>query len=297
MLPNFLLIGAPKSGTTALYNYLNQHPDIYMSPVKEPHFFAFEDEALSFQGPKVTINDTTITSLEAYQRLFQNAADETAVGEASALYLSIPKASERIKHYLPDAKLIAILRNPVDRAYASFMQLMRDGREPLRDFSQALQAEELRIQDNWGFLWRYQRLGLYAAQLHHYLDKFDRSQMKICLYDDFKANPVALLQDIFNFLTVDSSFIPDMSIKHNVSGIPRNPLLHAFLKRPNLVKELMKPFIPDQMRTQFVSSLRNRNLEKPELSSTVKHQLVNAFREDILELQTLLDRDLSAWLH
>lgn len=295
MMPNFLIIGAAKSGTTALYQYLQQHPQIYMSPLKEPQFFAFEGERLNYQGLGVTINQS-ITTLERYQTLFQNVNGERAIGEASALYLYIPKASERIKHYLPKIKLIAILRNPVERAYAAFLHLMREGREPLNDFGKALAAEPTRIQENWGFLWHYQEMGFYAIQLKRYLDKFDRSQIRIYLHDDFLKSPLSLIQDIFEFLEVEREFIPDMAFRPNLSGVPQNKRLHQFIKEKHWLKHFIKPLLSQKARNRIAERLLQRNLVKPPLSAEIKASLTDRFREDILKLQEILERDLSQWL-
>lgn len=295
-MPNFLIIGAAKSGTTALYHYLKQHPQIYMSPVKEPEFFSFEGEQLSFMGPGVTINTSSITNLEDYVRLFQGVSQEIAIGEASALSLYTPKAAERIKHYIPNIKLIAILRNPVDRAYASFTHLIRDNREPITSFSQALAEEQNRIEQNWGFLWRYQDLGFYFAQLKRYYDLFDKRQIKVYLYDDFCTNPSELIQDIFQFLDVDKNFVPDISAKHNVSGFPRNQTLQAFLRQSSPIKTFLKPLLPEKLYRSTAKYLINYNLSKPNLLLETRKQLIEVFREDILQLRDLLDRDLEHWL-
>jgi hypothetical protein len=296
-MPNFLIIGAAKSGTTALYEYLKQHPQIYLSPVKEPEFFSFEGEQLNYGGPGVTINASSITNLEAYQRLFQQASEQQmARGEASALSLYIPKAAGRIKHYVPNAKLIAILRNPVDRAYASFTHLIRDGREPITDFAQALAAEKQRIEQNWGFLWRYQDLGFYFRQLKPYFDTFDPAQIKVYLYDDFCSNPWEIMLDIFEFLEVDKSFIPDMSDKPNISGIPRNQALQVFLNQPNPIKTALKPLIPTKFYQKAINKIMKYNLSKPSLEPKIREQLILVFKQDILQLQSLISRDLSNWL-
>lgn len=296
-LPNFLIIGAAKSGTTALYHYMRQHPQVYMSDIKEPHFFAFKDKELSFVGPGVTINQSSITKIDDYTSLFQKVdPQETAIGEASALYLYIPQTAQAIKEHLPNVKLIVILRNPVERAYASYMQLMRDGREPLDNFSKALQAEQARIQDNWGFLWRYTDLGFYGAQLKQYFDLFDEEQIRVYLYDDFKEKPISVLSDMFDFIGVDSTFSPDMSIKPNVSGVPKYPLVHKFLTEKNPIKSFLKPLLPSNFREKLTNKVVNQNLSKPDLDHAVKRQLCSVFYEDILELQTLLGKDLSFWL-
>lgn len=149
-LPTFLVIGAAKAGTTSLYHYLGQHPQVFMSPVKEPGFFALEGHPLDFRGPgDEWLRQATTTTLEAYQKLFEGVRDEPAVGEASVLYLHHHAAPEAIARYVPDVKLVAVLRDPVERAYSAFLYQTRNGREPLADFEEALRAEPRRIADGW----------------------------------------------------------------------------------------------------------------------------------------------------
>ena len=127
-MPNFLIIGAMRAGTTSLYHYLKQHPQVYMSPVKEPRFFALEGEKPDPGRPTdERLMNHSITDIEAYRALFQAVSKETAIGEASPLYLYSPKAPERIRHYIPDAKLIAVLRDPVERAYSHFLDIFMTG--------------------------------------------------------------------------------------------------------------------------------------------------------------------------
>ena len=297
-MPNFLIIGAMKSGTTALYHYLGQHPRIYMSPKKEPRFFALEGKKPDFRGPmdQERVNLESITSLEKYRALFQDVSDETVIGEASPLYLYSPEAPERIQHHIPDAKLIAILRNPVDRAYSSFMHCTRLGREPLGDFARALSEEDRRIRENWSPIWHYKRAGFYYAQLKRYLDTFDRDRIKVYLYEDLQIDPIHTARDAFQFLDVDDTYVPDTSLKYNVTGIVKNRLLHKYLHEPNWIKSGLRPLLPATLRKRIRYNLKNRNLVKPSLTPEVRRQLVVVYREDILKLQELIDRDLSGWL-
>jgi hypothetical protein len=262
VMPNFLIIGAAKSGTTSLYEYLKQHPQIWMSPVKETNFFALEGETLDFRGPgdQDYINRFSITKIEDYLNLFQGVDNQVAIGEASPLYLYHPTTPKRIQHYIPDAKLIVILRNPVDRAYSSFLHLVRDGREPLRNFAKALQEEEVRIHSNWEHIWHYKQVGFYYVQLNRYFNTFYKQQIKVYIFEDFITNPVWILKDIFQFLGVDDSFIPDMSIRHNVSVIPQ-----------------------DQKPAELMLKLQ------------LRRQLVEVYQKDIFRLQELLQRNLSNW--
>ena len=300
-MPNFLIIGAAKAGTTALYSYLKQHPQIYMSPEKEPHFFAFEGEKLNFggtAGDREWLNRNAITDIKTYQQQFQKVSQQIAIGEASALYLYIPKAAERIRHYIPNAKLITILRNPAQRAYSAFLFQMRDSLEPITDFTQALQEEKTRIQNNWVPIYYYQQMGFYYAQLKRYFDIFDREQIKVYLYEDFSANPMSIVQDTFQFLGVDDTFAPNVLERHNVSGIPKNKVLSNFIVNPHPIKDIFKPFFPNSLRRALIVRLKNRrSLDKPPpMSAEVRKQLIDVYRDDILRLQDLLQRDLSIWL-
>ena len=295
-MPNFLIIGAMKAGTTALYSYLDQHPEVYMSPVKEPNFFAFEGEKMNFRAPQDQrgINRTSVTDIAAYRALFHGVTNEKAIGEASHWYLYSPKAPGRIRHHVPEAKLIVVLRDPVERAYSQYLHFIRDGQEPLTDFAGALQEEETRIRNNWAF-GRYASRGFYHAQLKRYFDAFDRSQIKIYLYEDFSADPTGVLRDTFLFLGVDEAFVPEMSVRPNVSGVPNSRALHALLTRPGRLKAILKPYLPPKL-LRFASDLRDRNLAKPQLALEERRQMAKMYREDILKLQDLIDRDLSRWL-
>ncbi|MGF1491702.1 MAG: sulfotransferase [Microcoleaceae cyanobacterium] len=299
VMPNFLLVGAAKAGTSAIYDYISQHPQIYMSPEKEPMFFAFEGEKPNFQGPgdDHSAYYYSITDLETYEALFNQVSNEVAIGEASALYLYHEQAPERIQHYIPKVKLVMILRHPVERAYSNFLHLVRDNREPVTDFEQAMQQEDNRIENHWEWFWHYRHLGLYAEQIKRYLERFDRSQIKIYLYEDFVADSDGLIRDCFEFLEVDPDFTPDTSRKVNASGFTKNKALHSFLRQPNPIKEMVKLILPTQLGRQIKTYLHNKNLEKPQLSGELKKQLVeDYFYDDIIELQTLIERDLSDWL-
>jgi hypothetical protein len=300
-MPNFLIIGAAKSGTTSLYHYLKQHPQIYMSPVKEPSFFAVEGTKLAFRGPwRRWTSRNTITDIEAYRALFQGVSDEVAIGEASPAYLVHPSAPERIRHYIPDVKLIAVLRDPVERAYSTYLTQRLYGGEPLADLGQEIRRREAWVGENWRVK-GYVDVGFYYTHLKRYFDIFDPSQIKVYIYEDFRANPVSVLQDAFRFLGVDETFIPDLSIRYNISGISRNRVWHAFLIKLNLMKLVLRPFIPATLRqhiaTRYVINLQRRGLVKPPpLESDVRTELIQIYREDILKLQDLIRRDLSKWL-
>jgi hypothetical protein len=295
-MPNFIVIGAGKSGTTALHRYLKQHPEIYMSSPKELRFFPFEDRPPDFRGPGDKEDmETAVKTIEDYRARFTEGARFPARGESSPLYLYYPRTAERIRHHIPDVKLIAILRHPADRAYSQYLMKRRDGREHL-NFADALAAEEQRISNGWSHHWHYRRRGFYAAQLRLYFDLFKREQIRIYLYEDYVADPVGLMQDIFRFLNVDDSFVPDVSVRHNVSNVPRSRALQTFLTEPRPVKNLFKSYVPASWSRGVGDRLRRHNITKPPLPEKLRRQLIETYREDITELQHMLGRDLSHWL-
>lgn len=295
-MPNFLIIGPAKSATTSLYHYLNQHPQIYMSPVKEPRFFAYEGEKPAFAGPgDEFFANSSITDIDSYRALFTGVKDEVAIGEASPNYLYLPKAANRIRHHIPDAKLIAILRNPAERAYSHFMHNIRDGFEPLTDFGQALSEEQNRIGNNWAPRWHYRSQGFYYAELTRYFENFERNQIKIFLYEEFGPNTSAAVRDLFRFLHVDDEFAPDVSTRYNVSGIPQNKFVNTILKQHRRLQTFSRRFIPQKLR-RIALNVRNNNLVKPTISAEIRDELMDGYKEDIQQLEKLIERDLSAWM-
>lgn len=295
VLPNFLIIGAAKAGTTSLYYYLRQHPQIFMSSWKEPKFFSLEGEELNFQGPTRTINVNSINNLDDYLKLFESVRDEVAIGEASPVYLYSPKAPLNIKKHIPEAKLIVVLRHPAERAFSSFAHLIRAGYETL-SFEQALEEESKRIKEKWAPLWYYKGKGFYAQQLERYFELFDREQIKIYLYEELVKDSVALVQDAYKFLGVDDSFVPDLT-RMNVSGVPKSRFLHSLLTRDNQLKTLAKVVIPKSFRYGISTKIKKKNLgSKPVMSVETRNQLTEFYREDILRLQEIINQDLTHWL-
>lgn len=296
--PNFLVIGAEKSGTSSLYRYLEQHPQVSTGSIKEPLFFAAEGGQLSYPGPDGqtmyrAASSRTVTNIEDYEALFEDAPTGSAVGEASPMYLYSPEAPARIRHHLPDARLIAVLRQPVDRAYSAFLHRVRTGTEPLTDFRAAFEDEERRLREGWGLGLHYRSRGFYHAQLSRYYELFDRDRIRVYLYEEFDADPVGVARDIFRFLGLDDAFEPDVSVRYNPAGVPRNRVVAALVRGAKPVGILLKRRLPFEVRKRF----RDRLYAKPPmLSAELRRELTGVYREDVVRLQGLIGRDLSAWL-
>lgn len=297
-LPNFLIIGAAKAGTSSIFNYLIQHPKVYGPAIKEPAFFAFDNELVDFKGPgDELLNQTIITDFKDYQSLFDNVTEEQAIGEASVIYLYNEQAPYRIRHYIPDTKIIVILRNPVDRAISSFGHLSRDGFEPFMSLDEALKEEDKRKRNNWQHLWHYAGMGYYYESLKRYYGQFPEENIAIYLYDEFRRDSMGVLKSMFEFLEVEESFIPEVSYKYNVSGVPRSKLLHRFLRQPSAFKHGMKKIIPEKVRDGIRILVTEKNIipQKIDVSESTRQHLKEMYQEDILKTQSLINKDLSSW--
>ena len=304
--PTFMIAGASKSGTTSLYAYVSQHPDVFMPGHKEPEFFIAPDgEVLTVDGLRGKhVNTNRVNTLADYQALFTSAKGELAVGEASANYLYMPGSAGRIQAYVPDAQIIFILRNPAERAFSAYLHHIRDGLED-KDFATALAHEERRIADGWSTLYHYRSKGYYYDQLCRFYNVFGKDQVHVFLYEDLKDDPVGLSQRIFKILGVDDTFVPDVGTKHNLSGTPKNATLqqlYRFLNSSNKsgLKSLGKQLLPARFR-QTVKQGAMQRLEEINLSRTtmlpeVRLDLQGGYREDTEKLQVLIGRDLSGWL-
>ena len=295
MLPNFLIIGAARAGTTLLYRIMKQHPDVFLSEPKELRFFAKEG-APDFRGPGDRgVNNGWVTSWDDYQSYFAAVNGETAIGEASPFYLCSEEAPQRIRNFLPDAKLIIVLRDPVSRAYSSFMYLRRSGREPLTDFSAALEAEDERCKDNWEYLWRYRALGCYSDQVERYFKLFPREQIWIGLYDDLDEDPVGFTRSVFRHIGVDDSFEPKVDARINASGVPRSLFLQRTIDRQNPIRSFARMLVPEKYRKSIRVALTDGNLRRPEAPGAAEQELRAYFRPEVERLEALIERDLSAW--
>jgi len=278
-LPNFLIIGAGRSGTSSLYYYLGQHPQIYMSPVKEPRYFGVEPRVGT--APPIQ-SRKRIQSRKEYERLFAGVSNETAVGEASPQYLNSPTAAARIAADLPGVRLIALLRNPADRAYSSYIGQVRAGVE-FRSVEKAMQPDTYYFQSS-----------LYAHPLERYFSRFARQQIKVVLFDDLVSDARAVVKEILGFLDVATDVELDLSIRHNVSTVPRFIALNALIWKTAHVVTKLVPLAAGRGLAMRLQRPLLRPLEP--LSDPVRRRMLEAFEADIRDTGRLIGRDLSHWL-
>ena len=300
-LPDFLVIGAGKSGTTSLHEYLNQHPQIFMG-TKEPNFFHYEletEDSFDIEATKKHYRES-VTDLTSYKGLFKDAKDGQLLGEVSNLYLNSEKAYKRIEYYVPEVKLIAILRHPADRLFSRYYHLVREDKLPSKSFDD--------IFDKSSIWWRRADLipeGFYFSQLKKFYDTFKRDQIKVFLYEEFINETDRVVKDIFEFLNVNPDIKVGTDVIYNKSGEVKNKAIDTLVGQnsaPILFLKRYAPAVHKAMKNsvqvnRILNALRNKNLEKPELSKENRKRIIEEiYKEDILELQQLLQRDLSHWL-
>ena len=301
--PNFLIIGAGKTGTTSIDYYLDQHPEIFMSPEKEPNFFGFELNSESdFKNDPTELDyyRESVTDLESYLDLFSDVKDEKAIGEISNTYLHHENACKRIKKWIPDAKLIAVFRQPVDRLYSRYLHLARVNQLPTKKFSDCLDKNSI-----W---WRRNDLikeGFYYRHLSKFYQEFPEENIKVFLYEDLKKDSSKLMYELFEFLRVDPDFKPNTSVVYNSSGFIKNENYESVLGHNGIVKKVFEKILPDQIITSLkknqvmqkvVTKIRAKNLKKPKLQPELRRRVTEIYQSDIEKLSSLINRDLSSWM-
>ena len=309
-LPNFFVVGAAKSGTTSLYEYMKMHPQIYMAPIKETHHFSTDIDNSKFRPNYArSLNKDLSKFLETdmqegifhafvkerdqYDKLFKNVKDEKAIGEITNSYLYYQEAARNIFTRFPDAKVIMMLRNPIDRAFSHYLMDLRIGYET-NDFMTALKKDMARDPKGWGISNLYVEIGMYAEQVKRFIEIFPERQRRIYLFDDFKKDAGAVVKDMFTFLGVDPNVDIDYSQKFNPSFIPKNKLIGK-LNTQKKIKDWLKGVLPKSVKSKFKKTFYT-DKDLPKITPAERKFLADIFRNDVMKLGKVLNRDLSKWV-
>lgn len=308
-LPNFFVVGAAKSGTTSLYEYLKLHPEVYMAPIKETHHFSTDIDSSRFRANygrslnkdlskflegdmREGIFHAFVKDWNEYVLLFKNVMNEKAIGEVTNSYLFSEVAAKNIKEKFPGAKIIMMLRNPVDRAFSHYLMDLRIGYET-EDFMSALKKDIARDPKGWGISNMYLEIGQYSNQVKRFMQIFPKEQLRIYLFDDFIKNPEATMKDMFRFLGVTENTEIDFGKKYNPSFIPKNKFISK-LNTQKRIKDWLKGVLPKSVKSKFKKTLyTDKNL--PKIKPEERKFLQDIFREDVTRLSELIHRDLSLW--
>lgn len=308
-LPNFLVVGAAKAGTTSLYGYLGSHPQVFMPrTVKEPLYFVLGEEENHFQyrdWRSVTMDCSV--DWDAYRRLFRDAGNAAAIGEATPYYLPHPAAPEKIAARLGRPKIIVVLRDPVARGYSHYTYNRMRLVERAPSFAEAVKAE-LALENPW-YAIRYMRSGLYAEMVERYFDQFGRENVQVLLFEDLVGERDATLRLVYDFLGIDAAHaapdeVRNVTLEENAVTSTLYRLkgsdsalgklarrTHGFLTKSDVYLSTKEKFF------DMARDLAGKSAGKPErLDAETRAGLLTLVAEDTARLQTMLDRDLSAWL-
>lgn len=302
-LPDFLLIGAPKAGSTALHAALVQHPQLHLSDPKEPKYFLTggrRPRREHQRGPGDAHSaQEWVWRRDHYERLFDGAPAGTLTGESTPFYLWDLASHVRIRQTVPGAKLIAVIRDPVDRAYSNWTHLRADGLEPERDFLRACDLEEERAAQGWAPFWRYQGLGRYGEQLQHLFEHFPREQVAVVRYKELIDAPVETLDRLCTFLGVEPGVvtaIPGSNVSRWADDGIVNSGLRMAVRGGAALGSYVHPRLWRQVSRPLLAALHRGNPSRPKLDVAVRRELVGRFADDIRLLEQLLGVDYQDWL-
>ncbi len=296
-LPNFLIVGAAKCGTSSLHNYLNQHPNIFMP--------SFNEEGINVKEPQFLVKDKVKNRLhfgvwtwEEYQSLFNQVKQQKAIGESSVFYLFYYQdAINEIKKRLGnDIKIIIMLRNPIDRAYSAFQHVSR-GLKEQQTFEYSLQIEKGRLEQNRNLtpMVMYKEMGMYYNMVKAYLESF--KDVHIILYEDFSSSTSKVVKEVFQFLGVDQNQKINSDIRYNVGGKSwsNNTLKKVFVTESKL-KIVMKKIAPEKARKTIRGILTRPFIKKVSMKKKTREDLIRYFRKDVKKLALLINKDLTNWI-
>lgn len=296
-LPNFLVVGFPKCGTTSLHYYLNEHPEIFMPKQKELHFFTCDKLKALDSGPKDDlVSKFHIDKLSSYKKIFNEARSDQIIGEVSPSYINYPNLSiPRIKKLLGNPKIIILLRDPIERAYSNYLHLVREEREHL-SFYEALQVEEERQEANFSDFWYYKFNSTYADKINAFNDNFD--EQLILTLEELKENPEMTLKKIYSFLNVDESFCPKgIGKSYNQGGSYKQNLITRFFFRQSKFRDFLKSNLTitpgmKHLKQKIISRFKQ---ETPEIDERSLYLMGKEFKEDVKKINQNFDLNTENW--
>ncbi|GII75854.1 deacetylase sulfotransferase [Sphaerisporangium rufum] len=288
-LPDFLIAGVPKAGTTALHAALQRHPDLHLSRIKEPKFFLTDGPPPARGGPgDAETYREHVWRREEYEALFDPAPAGALTGEATPFYLYDAGARRRVRELIPRARLIVILRDPVERAHSNWTHLWSAGLEPIGDVVRACAAEPERIAAGWAHFWHYVGLGRYGEQLRELYALFPREQVLVFRYRDLVDRPAATLDRICAFLGVRQGLLTELP-RENVTAHPDGGVRHALLSSA-------RRLLPPAPAAAVERLLQHRGDSRRPLTWEQRERLIPYFADDIRLLQEITGEDFGDWL-
>ena len=295
MKTEYFVVGAAKSGTTSIYTALREHGKFSLPHEKEPNRFNTGSSNVPGKGPGDHHATTVLRETKKYDNNFGSPLGGPRV-DFSVSYLYDDQAAKKIFEHNPDAKILIILRNPIQRAFSHYLHMTRDCRESL-SFENGLKVEEDRVRDGFEFSWHYKNMGMYNKQVEKYISLFGE-RVVVIKFEDFFTEQQSVNKTLENFFGLDYGSFKLKDDKLNATGTVKNKMLAKIFNRPSAVRNLIKKIIPRETGRYIMNKFRNANLdtEKPKINPDVQSMLEEFYREDIGRLGTTLGRDFSDWL-
>jgi len=311
--PNFIVLGVAKGGTTSFHNYLQQHPDIYLTPIKETNYFArkaldpnkfrpafkaastIDVEKYVNGDMQNTVHMANVFSTEHYEKLYKNAGSAKALGEVCTSYFMVNESMLQIKEELPNAKVAVILRNPIERAFSGYVMAVKLGQIINKDFLTAVKEDYNAQPKGYGITFNFLEGGLYADSLKLMFETFSEEQRKVVLYDNYSQDVSGTLKSFFKFIGVDANIDIDTSQKSNAGGMPRFKWLNYIAYQMGWARQMARNLLPKSIKQKLAKTMYKEG-SKPAMSANEKAWLIDFFRQDVNKTAKILGADLSHWL-
>ncbi len=302
LLPHFVIAGAPKAGTTALHAALATHPGLYLSPVKEPKYYLTDGRPPPRSGQRGPGDAHSarewVWRRADYLALFEGAPAGTVRGESTPFYLYDRAAQRRLVADVPDVKVVAVVRDPVDRAYSNWAHLRADGLEPEADFLTAVRAEERRVEAGWAPFWHYRGLGTYGAQLRDLRRLLSAEQVFVLRYRQLVDTPTETLDRVSDFLGVATGVahtVAPENVKPYVADSPRYRLLARVTRAGAALGAFAPPQVWRQASRPLIAALHAGRAPRPALPVEVRREVLSPLLPDIELLEELSGESFADW--
>lgn len=294
--PDFFIIGAPKAGSSALWQALRGHPDVYFPATKEPNYFAYKGHSLGFSCPgSEYLRQTCVTDEAEYRRLFCDCPAGSRAGEASVGYLSTPDAPAELAAAVPRARLVAVLRHPVDRAFSHWTYMRQLGWEAIADFEAAVAAAPSRLAAGWRPAWDYLEPGRYGKHLDRWFGHLDRSQLLVLFYTDWVSRPHEVLRQVCRHIGVEPRDDLPVMRENPTHGL-RWPTLRRWMVSDSVPRRFAHRLLPARVRDAVSIVAERANIgPKPRLDPAIRRKLLDVYASDMDRLETITGHDLSGW--
>ncbi|MCA0152372.1 sulfotransferase family protein [Winogradskyella vincentii] len=296
-LPNFIIVGFPKCGSTSLHYYLNDHPEIFMPTQKELHYFTNEKLSQLNEGPQDNkVNQFNISSFSEYQKKFKNVKNERVIGEVSPSYINYPECIDKIKEKLGDeVKIIIIVRDPIKRAFSNYLHLVRESREK-QSFYEALKQEDQRKKLKYSDFWYYSFNSMYYDKIKAFNNEF--KDVLIVKTEDLNKKATDVLKSVYEFLEVDSNYLPgNLEKRYNPGGVFEENLITRFFFKQSSLRSFIKKVVPI---TPWMKHIKQKMISKykkptPSIDKDSEDYLVDLLKEQVIKLNQEFQINIDDW--